>query len=151
MEREKKRKAPEPATYKPEMKLVQNRTLGCFSLKSDRNGYLEEAAVIGKEQAPYPNKNYTLTEPRLRPPIMWKPVPEKPVEKTSLSPASYKPMETFMNTQVVKPKVYISKGKYENFINQEVQRNKWKPGPGTHNFSTKGEMFLTKGSARGWK
>ena len=107
--------------------------------------------MIGKEQAPYQNKNYSLVEPKLHYPRIQKPVPEKETPKTSLSPASYKPMETFLNTQVVKPKVYISKSKYENYINTDLKRNKWKPGPGAHTFNPKGEMFLTKGSARGWK
>lgn len=33
---EKKKKFPAPDSYKPGFKLVENRTLGCFSLKSDR-------------------------------------------------------------------------------------------------------------------
>lgn len=135
---EKKKKFPEPATYKIEHRLVENRTLGCFGFKSDRSGYLEEAAVIGKEQMPYFNKNFDSVDPKLRHPIIWKPVPEKPVEKSSLSPASYKPDDAYLNTQVVKPRVYISKYKYENFINTEIKSKKWVPGPGAHTFNLKG-------------
>jgi hypothetical protein len=47
--REKKLKFPEPATYKIEHKLTENRLLGCFGFKSERNGYIEESFVIGKE------------------------------------------------------------------------------------------------------
>lgn len=96
--REKKNRFPEPATYKIENKLVENRLLGCFGFKSERNGYIEESFVIGKEQAPYYNKNYTLADKRLMYPKIHAPVPEKPKEKTSLSPASYKPVESFLNT-----------------------------------------------------
>ena len=148
---ERRKKYPEPATYKLSHKLVEERPLGCFGFKSDRNGYLEEAAVIGKEQAPYCNKNFDQVDKKLKYPHIYKPSPEKKVEKTSLSPTSYHPNESFKNTQVHKPNVYISKYKYENFISKETKRKKWVPGPGAHDFSTKGEMFLTKGSARGWK
>jgi hypothetical protein len=51
----------------------------------------------------------------------------------------------------VKPKVYISKYKYENFINSDIKSKKWVPGAGTYKFSEKGENFLTKGAAKGWK
>ena len=95
---EKKKKYPEPATYKIGHKLTEGRTLGCFSLKSDRNGYLEEAMVIGKEQAPYFDKKYSLVEPKLKYPKIWKPTPEKPAEKSSLSPTSYQPSESYKNT-----------------------------------------------------
>ena len=148
---EKKKKFPEPASYKLQHNQVETRTLGCFDFKSDRSGYLEEAAVIGKEQAPYCNKNYSSVDPKLKHPHIWKPVPEKPKEKSSLSPTSYKPDESYRNTQIKKPKVYISKYKYENYMNTEIKNKKWVPGPGTHNFNPKGEMFLTKGSAKGWK
>jgi hypothetical protein len=78
---EKKKKYPEPATYKINHRLTEGRTLGCFSLKGDRCGYLDEAAVIGKEQAPYFDKKYSQVEPKLKHPKIWKPRPEKPVEK----------------------------------------------------------------------
>lgn len=47
--REKKNKMPEPATYKIEHKLTEPKLLGCFGFKSERNGYIEESFVIGKE------------------------------------------------------------------------------------------------------
>ena len=92
-----------------------------------------------------------MADKRLKYPKIYAPKPEKPVERTSLSPASYKPTESFLNTQTVKPKVYISKYKYENFINSDIKKKKWVPGAGTYKFSEKGENFLTKGAARGWK
>lgn len=47
--REKKLKFPEPASYKVNHRLTENRLLGCFGFKSERNGYIEESFVIGKE------------------------------------------------------------------------------------------------------
>jgi hypothetical protein len=47
--REKKLKFPEPATYKPNHAPTESRTKGCFSLKSDRQGYIDECFVRGKE------------------------------------------------------------------------------------------------------
>jgi hypothetical protein len=47
--REKKYRLPEPATYKPNHRLVEGKLLGCFGFKSGRNGYIEESFVIGKE------------------------------------------------------------------------------------------------------
>lgn len=47
--REKKLKFPEPATYKINHKQTDARLLGCFGFKSERNGYIEESFVIGKE------------------------------------------------------------------------------------------------------
>jgi hypothetical protein len=61
--------------------MVEPKNLGCFDWKEERGGYLEEAQFIGKQSAPYNNKNFVLTEPRLLDVKMMKPVPEKPVKK----------------------------------------------------------------------
>jgi len=48
---------------------------------------------------------------------MYKPlVPEKPTEKTSLSPASYNNLESFKKGTLPKERFYINKGKIDNFI-----------------------------------
>lgn len=96
--REKKKRFPEPATYKPDYKQIETRPLGCFSLKSDRCGFLEEAGVIGKEQAKYYDKNFKSVDMNLKYPRIHPMVEEKKVEKTSLSPASYEPMDKFKET-----------------------------------------------------
>ena len=62
-----------------------------------------------------------MTEEKLKYPKIYNPVPEKPKEKTSLSPASHNPMESFKSTQGKKPNVYISKYRNENFI-ESVQK-----------------------------
>lgn len=59
-------KSPDQATYKPEHSLIEKRITGCFKFKSDRNGYIEEAGVIGKEQPTYKDKKYSLVEPRVK-------------------------------------------------------------------------------------
>lgn len=92
-----------------------------------------------------------LTEEKLKYPKIYNPVPEKPKEKTSLSPASHNPMESFKSTQGKKPNVYISKYRNENFIESVQKRKKWVPGAGTYKISEKGESFVTKGLAKGWK
>jgi hypothetical protein len=51
----------------------------------------------------------------------------------------------------VKPNIYISKYKDENFLVTELKRKKGLPGPGAHDINPKAEMQLTKGLARGWK
>lgn len=52
--RAKKNKFPDAATYKPNFKQTDPKILGSFGLKSDRSNDFDQAAVIGKEQAPYP-------------------------------------------------------------------------------------------------
>ena len=148
--RAKRIKLPDQGTYKPSYSYVEARAVGCFNLKDERTGYLEEASVIGKNSPPYLDKKYSLVEPSLRPNLMRKPAPEKPVKKTSLSPCSYEALEVFKNTQVRKHKVYISKYKNENFLAMTVRLNKWKLGPGTHEVD-KGKHVVTKGLAKGWK
>jgi hypothetical protein len=45
---EKKKKFPEPATYKINHKPTEPKLLGCFKFKAERQGYIEECFVIGK-------------------------------------------------------------------------------------------------------
>ena len=66
-------KHPEAATYKPKHKAVEKRLIGCFNLQCDRSGYLEEAARIGKEQAPFANKKYTQVDPKFKHVNIYKP------------------------------------------------------------------------------
>ena len=80
-----------------------------------------------------------LTEEKLKYPKIYNPVPEKPKEKTSLSPASHNPMESFKATQGKKPNVDISKYRNDNFIDSVQKRTKWVPGAGTYKISEKGE------------
>jgi len=59
----KKNKFPDQGTYKLTHSLIENRTLGCFSLKSDRMGYIDEAGLIGKEKPVIKgSNNFTLVE-----------------------------------------------------------------------------------------
>ena len=78
-----------------------------------------------------------------------KPIPAKKEVKSSLSPTSYQNLESFRSTQIKKPNVYISKYKNENFMQQLVKQNKWKPGSGTYDHNKGSNM--TKGLAKGWK
>jgi len=80
-----------------------------------------------------------------------KPIPEKKVAKTSLSPTSYHVNESFMKTKINKPKVSISKYKIGNFIEKEINSKKWVPGPSAYKFSPRGESMITKGASKGWK
>jgi len=129
---------PDQCTYKLSHTQTEKKPSGCFNFKSDRNGYLEEAALIGKESALFKDKNYSHVDPKLRTTNFYKPLPAKPTKKVSLSPTSYNTLSSFKDTQIHKPKVYISKYKNENFVNETVRKNKWKLGPGTHDH-TKGE------------
>lgn len=45
----KKDRFPEPSTYKISHSGVDPKILGAFKLKSDRCGYIDECAIIGKE------------------------------------------------------------------------------------------------------
>ena len=74
--------------------------------------------------------------------------PTKPIEKTNLSPTSYKVNESFTAMKPA-PRFYISKYKYRNFINESVDRKKWVPGPGAHDHEKGSNM--TKGLSKGWK
>lgn len=47
---------------------------------------------------------------------MYKPVPEKPVVKTNLSPVSYDHLDSFKKGTKPKERFYINKGKIDNFI-----------------------------------
>jgi len=94
----KRQKHPDLGTYKPSFTCVENKTLGCFNLKDERTGYLEEAALKGKLSPPYQTKKYSMVEPRLQDTLMRKPAPEKKVPKTNLSPCSYEGMNVFKET-----------------------------------------------------
>ena len=83
-------------------------------------------------------------------PKIHKPPEKKKTEKTSLSPTSYNSMDSFKNSQVTKPKFYISKYKIDNFINKAIKQKKWVPGMG-HYEHEKGKDIITKGAAKGWK
>ncbi len=99
----KKNAFPEPASYKPSTRVVQNRTLGCFNFKCDRSGYLEEAGLIGKQQAPFVDKNYSQVDRNPKYPKIYNPAPVKPVEKVNLSPTSYNFDESYKTTQLKSP------------------------------------------------
>ena len=131
MKTAKKNKFPDQGSYKPAHSLVEARTTGCFSLKSDRCGYLEEAGVIGKEKPVVKgDSNFKLVEHKTLTTTMYKPSPPKKIVKTSLSPTSYENLHSYKNTQIKKPNVYISKYKNDNFISIAVKHNKWKLGTG---------------------
>lgn len=125
--------------------------MGCFSFKSDRSGFLDECQVIGKEvHQPYFDKNWQSVDKKLKVPNMYKPSPPKPEKKTSLSPCSYNANDSFKNGTLPKPKFYISKYKYENFMAAHIKQHKYKPGSGQYDIS-KGHNIITKGAAKGWK
>ena len=101
---------------------MEPRTLGAFNFKSGREGHIEEAMVIGKEMPPQRIPKYDRVDATIIYPRMRKPLPEKKVAKQSLSPCSYNPNESYMGTQVVKPNIYITPGKYKtkDFIDTAV-------------------------------
>lgn len=79
--------------------LCEPKILGCFNFKGDRNGYIDEAGVIGKESPTYKDKVYTQTEPRAYQLKIIKPKEEKEKEKKeSLSPCSYNNLDSFKVT-----------------------------------------------------
>lgn len=82
--------------------------------------------------------------------MIYKAPPEKHVKKTDLSPASYDRGTSFIKSQLPKPRFYIDKGKYENFMNKTLKNKKWVPGSGSYD-PDKATRYLTKGAARGWK
>lgn len=112
----KKYKTPEAATYHLKHNITESKITGCFNFQSPRTGYLEEAALIGKEQAPFTNKKYHVIDPKFKHVNIYKPLPLKKPEKQSLSPTSYDHLDSFKKSQDPKPRFYISKYKYENFI-----------------------------------
>ena len=149
----KKDKYPAPDHYKINRKQVstEGRTLGCFNFKSDRSGFLDECQLIGKEvHQPYFDKNWKSVDKKLKVPNIYKPVPPKPEKKTSLSPASYNANDSFKNGTLAKPKFYISKYKYENFMAAHIKNNGYKKGPSQYD-TTKAQAIITKGAAKGWK
>ncbi len=146
----KKKNFPEPTTYSPQMKLVQAHRTGCFSFKADRSGYIDECKLKGAISPPFAEKNYIQVDPNMKYPRIHKPVAAKPVSKTNLSPASYNADESFKSTQEKKPRFYISKYKYENYLTRTIKNRKWVPGIGSYDHD-KGKNFVTKGLSRGWK
>jgi len=127
----KKDRFPDQGTYKLNYNRVEVKTMGCFNFKSDRSGHIEEAMVIGKEQPPLRNPNYTPIETKDRIANMYKALPEKPAKKVNLSPVTYDHLDSYNNTQVKKPNVYITpaKYKYNTFIDNAVKQSKHTPAP----------------------
>ena len=74
--------------------------MGCLKSSEDRVNEFDQASVIGKESAPYPpnEKNFSMVDAKLRYAKIYKPSPTKPIEKTSLSPASYNATDSFKST-----------------------------------------------------
>ena len=145
----KKDRFPECTTYKISHAGHDPKILGAFRLKSDRCGYIDECAVIGKAQAPYSTNGYNQVDTKLRYAKIYKPSPVKKEEKSSLSPASYKVYDSFINGTQAAPKFYISKYKYVNYINSDISNKKWVPGSGAYAHDKASNM--TKGLAKGWK
>uniref|UniRef100_A0A7S3FZ33 Uncharacterized protein n=1 Tax=Strombidium rassoulzadegani TaxID=1082188 RepID=A0A7S3FZ33_9SPIT len=147
---QKKNSFPEPASYKLSTTLIDRRPKGCFNFKSDRNGYIEECYLIGKNSPLVFDKQYSQVDPNPKYPKCYKPPEKKPLQKSSLSPTSYEPSDSFKNSQLVKPKFYISKYKYENYISAQIKQKKWVPGSGAYD-TDKGKNIITKGASKGWK
>jgi len=91
-------KTPDTGTYKPSFSLTDQRTTGCFNFKSDRNGYVDEAGVIGMEQPSYKDKNFSQCEPRVKLVKMMKPKEKTDRKRENLSPTSYDPQDSFKST-----------------------------------------------------
>jgi len=51
---------------------------------------------------------------------MYPPVKKKPEEKTSLGPASYNVDTSFKNSQIGKPRFFMSNVKNKNFIESQI-------------------------------
>lgn len=66
-----------------------------------------------------------------------------------MSPTSYKVHESYTDAILPKAKFYISKYKYVNFINRDINRKQWVPAPGAYAHDKNTNM--TKGLAKGWK
>jgi len=95
----KRNKSPDQGSYTPLFKLKEGRTLGCFNFKSDRNGYIEEASLIGKESPKYHDKNYSRVEPSLIGVKIHKPPADKKIKDSiKASPVSYENNKSFMET-----------------------------------------------------
>lgn len=123
---------------------------GCFKYSSDRCGYIDECGVKGKESAPYYKKNYARIDAKMRTTTIYKASPPKPVQKQSLSPTSYEPLDSFIKSQRPSPRFYINKGRLNNFVDHAIKNKSWVPGMGKYDHN-RGLHIITKGASKGWK
>eukprot|EP00356_Strombidium_inclinatum_P016753 CAMPEP_0170506206 /NCGR_PEP_ID=MMETSP0208-20121228/54036_1 /TAXON_ID=197538 /ORGANISM="Strombidium inclinatum, Strain S3" /LENGTH=339 /DNA_ID=CAMNT_0010787583 /DNA_START=392 /DNA_END=1411 /DNA_ORIENTATION=+ len=136
----KKNAFPEPATYKPSTSYRVEPNPGLFQPEGRALRIPGRSQSHRQAAGALRGQELCLGGSKSKYPKIYNPIPAKPVEKVNLSPTSYNFDESYKSTQLQKPKFYISKYKYENYISKAVKQKKWVPGSGAYDVD-KGKSF----------
>lgn len=89
--------------------MTEPKILGCFSLKSERTGKLDEAFRIGSEMVAPKDRIFSQVDPKSRTAIMWPHLAKKEKDKVNLSPTSYEPLAAYKKTQLINKNFSLAK------------------------------------------
>jgi Sperm-tail PG-rich repeat len=143
---------PDPGAY--EVK-VKQRLLGALNLKDERTTFADEALYLGKSLIPPYDSSFNIVHERTLTakffPMRQKPEgPKAKVPDLSPEPCTYDVDGSFKQSQLIRPRFFIPKGKIVSLSVQASKQKSFVPPPGSYDID-KGYDKITKGAAKGWK
>lgn len=80
---------------------------------------------VGKQAPGFTDPSHAGVEKRTKIARIWGKPKEEKVEKTSLSPASHNPLDSYKNTQLSKPRFYMPKGPRKTQLTNFMRRTSY--------------------------
>ncbi len=129
---------------------MNRRILRGPAYKPARLGYLDDIEYKAKTTPGFQEVNYKLVLPKTKAHVIHPPVESKETTISRVGPATYDYEASFTNSQIAKPKFFMSNSKQPTYIAAQIKQAKQLPGVGQYNW-TRAEKVMTKGFSRGWK
>jgi len=127
---------PEPGSYNPKS---QDRIVGAFNLKSEKSpGFISDAQYLSQNSPGFHEAKYDLVTHKSLATKFYK--SDKPISRIDVSksnsppPGSYDIEKSFKETQLQKPRFFISKGEILRFSDLAAKHKKQVPPPGAYDF-----------------
>lgn len=135
---------PAPNKYKEiSYSLVHKKNQSCLGFKGDRVSFINDSEFKALTNPDVPDKiSHKYTEKRASAAV-YNPI-NKAEEKRGpsflgrekatklISPTTYNPQDSFMNTQIKKPRFYSAKGRNNSMVDQAIKRAQGTPGVGQY-------------------